>query len=78
MVSVQRCRSSTGTAGYDELNKVTQSGLQKMVRMGDWKLIYDMMGYGQLYHLPLDRAVHSVEERVEPVNQKRRLTSVSR
>ena len=43
-----------GTAGYDELNKVTQSGLQKMVRMGDWKLIYDMMGYGQIYHLPSD------------------------
>ncbi|MFP5210354.1 MAG: sulfatase-like hydrolase/transferase [Acidobacteriota bacterium] len=40
--------------GFDELNKVTQSGLQKMVRMGDWKLIYDMMGYGQLYHLPSD------------------------
>ncbi len=40
--------------GYDELNKVTLSGLQKMVRMGDWKLIYDMMGYGQLYHLPTD------------------------
>ena len=43
-----------GNAGYDELNKVTLSGLQKMVRMGDWKLIYDMMGYGQLYHLPSD------------------------
>jgi len=28
--------------------------LQKMVRMGDWKLIFDMMGYGQLYHLPSD------------------------
>src|SRR3546814_19672613 len=25
-----------------------------MVRMGEWKLIYDMMGYGQLYHLPTD------------------------
>jgi arylsulfatase A-like enzyme len=36
---------------FDELNKVTQSGNQKMVRMGDWKLIYDMMGYGQLYNL---------------------------
>ena len=43
-----------GTTGWDELNKVTQSGLQKMVRMGDWKLIYDMMGYGQLYHLSSD------------------------
>ena len=40
--------------GFDELNKVAQSGLQKMVRMGDWKLIYDMMGYGQLYHLTSD------------------------
>lgn len=36
---------------WDELNKVTQSGNQKMVRMEDWKLIYDMMGYGQLYNL---------------------------
>lgn len=40
--------------GFDECNKVTQSGQQAMVRMGDWKLIYDMMGYGQLYHLPSD------------------------
>lgn len=40
--------------GWDELNKVTQSGMQKMVRMGDWKLIYDMMGYGQLYDLSTD------------------------
>ncbi|MFP5231020.1 MAG: sulfatase [Acidobacteriota bacterium] len=43
-----------GKTGWDELNKVTQSGLQAMVRMGDWKLIYDMMGYGQLYHLSSD------------------------
>ena len=42
------------STGFDELNKVTLSGLQKMVRMGDWKLIFDMMGYGQLYHLPSD------------------------
>lgn len=40
--------------GWDELNKVTQSGLQKMVRMGDWKLVYDMMGYGQFYNLSSD------------------------
>jgi arylsulfatase A-like enzyme len=38
----------------DELNPVTQSGTMKMVRMGDWKLIYDMMGYGQLYNLASD------------------------
>ena len=41
---------------YDTLNKVDQSGYMKMVRMGDWKLIYDMMGYGQLYHLADDPA----------------------
>jgi arylsulfatase A-like enzyme len=39
---------------WDELNKVTQSGNQKMVRMGEWKLVYDMMGYGALYHLKDD------------------------
>jgi hypothetical protein len=26
----------------------------KMLRMGDWKLLYDMMGYGQLYNLAND------------------------
>jgi arylsulfatase A-like enzyme len=49
-------RANDPHPGFDELNKVSQSGLQKMVRMGDWKLIYDMMGYGQLYHLPSDPA----------------------
>jgi arylsulfatase A-like enzyme len=39
---------------FDELNLVTQSGYMKMVRMGDWKLLYDMMGNGQLYHLTSD------------------------
>jgi arylsulfatase A-like enzyme len=46
---------SRGTGGHwDELNGVTQSGNAQMVRMGDWKLIYDMMGYGQLYDLATD------------------------
>jgi len=40
--------------GWDELNRVTQSGNQKMIRMGDWKLVYDMMGYGALYNLASD------------------------
>lgn len=39
---------------FDELNMVTQSGNQKMVRMAEWKLIYDAMGYGQLYNLKED------------------------
>ncbi|MCL4401782.1 MAG: sulfatase-like hydrolase/transferase [Acidobacteria bacterium] len=38
----------------DELNPVTQSGDMKMVRRGDWKLIFDMMGNGQLYNLAED------------------------
>jgi arylsulfatase A-like enzyme len=41
-------------ASFDELNKVTLSGNQKMVRMGDWKLVYDMMGYGELFDLKTD------------------------
>jgi arylsulfatase A-like enzyme len=47
--------SSRGNhANWDELNKVTMSGNQKMVRMGDWKLVFDMMGYGALYNLKSD------------------------
>jgi arylsulfatase A-like enzyme len=42
------------SGSWDELNKVTQSGNQQMVRMGHWKLVYDMMGYGQLYDLQQD------------------------
>jgi hypothetical protein len=42
------------SGSWDELNKVTQIENQKMARMGDWKLIYDMMGYGQLYDLQDD------------------------
>jgi arylsulfatase A-like enzyme len=41
-------------ATFDELNAVTQSGYMKMVRMGDWKLMYDMMGYGQMYNMVAD------------------------
>lgn len=39
---------------WDTLNMVTQSGNQKMVRMGEWKLTLDMMGYGQLFHMATD------------------------
>jgi arylsulfatase A-like enzyme len=45
---------ATRLGSWDELNKVTQSGKQKMVRMEDWKLVFDMMGYGQLYNLRHD------------------------
>ncbi len=39
---------------FDELNSYTQSGYMKMVRMGDWKLAFDVMGNGELYNLASD------------------------
>jgi len=39
---------------FDELNSVTQSGTMHMVRMGKWKLAFDMMGSGQLYDVEQD------------------------
>ena len=39
---------------FDELNPVTQSGNLKMLRKGHWKLLYDMMGNGELYDLSKD------------------------
>lgn len=41
---------------FDELNTVSQSGTTKMVRMGRWKLTYDMVGSGELYDLATDPA----------------------
>jgi len=39
---------------FDELNTYSQSGTMRMVRRGDWKLVMDMQGSGQLYHLSED------------------------
>ena len=39
---------------YDELNSWSQSGTMRMLRKGDWKLVYDMQGKGQLYNLTKD------------------------
>lgn len=39
---------------FDELNACTQSGTLRMVRKGDWKLLLDMQGRGQLYDLAAD------------------------
>ncbi len=39
---------------FDELNSVTQSGNLKMVRMGRWKLLFDMQGRGEMYDLEHD------------------------
>ena len=39
---------------FDELNCVSQSGTTKMVRMGRWKLVFDMMGKAELYDVESD------------------------
>ena len=39
---------------YDCLNSVTQSGVTRMLRRGDWKLLYDVLGRGELYDLRSD------------------------
>ena len=48
---------------FDELNTVTQSGTVKCVRMGRWKLTYDMLGSGELYDVEADPA--ELENRFE-------------
>ena len=47
---------SKGKTEFDELNTWTQSGTMRMVRKGDWKLVYDMQGKGELYDLVKDPA----------------------
>jgi arylsulfatase A-like enzyme len=39
---------------YDELNSVTQSGVTRMLRRDTWKLVYDVLGRGELYDLRTD------------------------
>jgi arylsulfatase A-like enzyme len=39
---------------FDCLNSWTQSGALRMVRSGDWKLVFDSQGNGELYNLAED------------------------
>jgi arylsulfatase A-like enzyme len=41
---------------FDCLNSVTQSGNLKLVRLGDWKLLFDSQGNGEMYDLSTDPA----------------------
>ncbi len=41
---------------FDCLNSVSQSGTMRMLRKGEWKLVFDMQGHGQLYDLARDPA----------------------
>ncbi len=45
---------SKGKTQFDELNTWSQSGTMRMLRKDDWKLVYDMQGSCQLYHLTTD------------------------
>jgi arylsulfatase A-like enzyme len=50
-----------GKTEFDELNTWSQSGTMRMLRKGDWKLVYDMQGAGQMYNLVKDPAeVHNL------------------
>lgn len=50
-------KSVDGEPGaFDCLNSWTQSGTMRMLRKGDWKLVFDMEGCGQLYNLKSDPA----------------------
>lgn len=61
-------------AGFDELNTWTQSGTSRMVRMGDWKLVMNSYGVGELYNLKKDPyEVHNLFGDRKYVNEQNEL-----
>jgi hypothetical protein len=57
---------SSGGKTFNELNTYSQSGWLRMVRKGDWKLLFDMQGRGQLYNLSADpRELENLYDRPE-------------
>jgi len=45
-----------GKTKFDELNSYSQSGILRMLRKDDWKLVYDMQNRAKLYNLVDDPA----------------------
>ena len=43
-----------GKNEFDELNSYSQSGILRMLRKGNWKLIYNMQGNGRMYNVVKD------------------------
>ena len=63
-----------GKKAFDELNSWSQSGILRMLRKEDWKLVYDMQGRGQLYHLLNDPAeINNLYNHDEYKNQQMEL-----
>lgn len=45
-----------GEIGFDELNSYSQSGILRLLRKDNWKLVYNMQGNGRMYDLAEDPA----------------------
>ena len=63
-----------GSAQFDELNSWTQSGILRMLRKSNYKLVFDMQGRGELYDLSADPAeVNNLFEKRKYINIKMEL-----
>lgn len=61
-----------GQHEFDELNSYSQSGILRMLRKGDWKLVYNMQGNGRMYHLPDDPGeVHDLYD--DPAHKEKKV-----
>ncbi|MBN9391091.1 MAG: sulfatase-like hydrolase/transferase [Chloroflexi bacterium] len=54
VTEVQPGLPTSKTGAFDCLNSCSQSGLLRMVRKGEWKLVLDMQGRGQFFNLADD------------------------
>jgi arylsulfatase A-like enzyme len=72
-----RREGAVGAPGrFDELNTWTQSGSQRMLRMDDWKLEYDMNGNGSLFNLKNDPSeIKNLWSNPDYKDQKNRLVN---
>lgn len=61
---------------FDELNSWTQSGSQRMLRKGSWKLVFDMLGHGELYNLDEDPSeIRNLYDRAQYAKIRSELTA---
>lgn len=61
-------------ANFDELNSWTQSGMSRMLRKGNYKLIMDNNGRGELYDVTADPAeIHNLFDSTEHAGKRQEL-----